>query len=195
MDKQEIISFFDRVASEWDSHLVVDERKIDCILAAVGELHGRTALDVACGTGVLFPYYLQRGAAQVIGVDISPEMARIAADKQQDPRVKVLCDDIETVPVLQQCDCCVVYNAFPHFAKPERLAAALAEWTKPDGRVVIAHSMSLKDLQRHHAGQAKRVSRKMLSVGEMQALLSPWFVVDTMVSDEEKYIVAGTRRK
>ena len=194
MDKHEIISFFDRLASEWDSHLVVDERKIDCILAAAGELHGRTVLDVACGTGVLFPCYLQRGVAQVIGVDISPEMVRIAAGKQQDLRVKVLCDDIETVTILQQCDCCVVYNAFPHFMRPERLAAALAGWTKTGGRVVIAHSMGLEELQRHHAGQAKRVSRKMLSVEEMRELLSPWFAVDTMVSDEEKYIVAGTRR-
>lgn len=32
-------------------------------------------LDVACGTGVLFPDYLARGAS-VTGIDISPEMAR-----------------------------------------------------------------------------------------------------------------------
>ena len=35
-------------------------------------------LDVACGTGVLFPDYLKRKVASVTGVDISQKMAKIA---------------------------------------------------------------------------------------------------------------------
>jgi len=195
VDKHEIIAFFDGAAPEWDSHLIVDEKKIACILDAAGDLHGRTVLDAACGTGVLFPYYQQRGAARVIGVDISSEMTRIAAEKGWDSSVEILCGDMETMQVVRPCDCGVIYNAFPHFMEPEKLAAALWRWIKPDGRLVVAHSMSLEELQRHHAVRAKQVSRTMLTTQEMNDLLSPWFVVDTMISDEEKYIVAGVRRE
>ena len=63
-------------------------------------------LDVACGTGVLFPDYLARDVHSVTGVDIAPEMARRAAEKFPDARVTVRCGDIETVPLPQPFDCC-----------------------------------------------------------------------------------------
>ena len=62
--------------------------------AEVGE--GMDILDVACGTGVMFDYYLQRGVASVTGIDIAPEMAKIAAQKYADEnKVQVLCGDVE----------------------------------------------------------------------------------------------------
>jgi demethylmenaquinone methyltransferase/2-methoxy-6-polyprenyl-1,4-benzoquinol methylase len=193
MDKHTLISFFDRAASEWDARMVTDERKIEYILDRAGVCTGSMVLDVACGTGVLFPYYLRRNPARVIAVDISPEMARIAAQKAEGTVIEVLCGDIETLSPETLCDCCVVYNAFPHFEDPSRLIARLARWVRPGGRITVAHSMSLDALHRHHAGRAEHVSRPMLSPQELTRLLSPWFAVDTAVSDEEKYVVSGVR--
>lgn len=193
MDKHTLISFFDRAASEWDARMVTDERKIEYILDRAGVCTGSMVLDVACGTGVLFPYYLRRNPARVIAVDISPEMARIAAQKAEGSVIEVLCGDIETLSPETLCDCCVVYNAFPHFEDPSRLIARLARWIRPGGRITVAHSMSLDALHRHHAGRAEHVSRPMLSPQELTKLLSPWFAVDTAVSDEEKYVVSGVR--
>ena len=146
-----------------------------------------------CGTGVLFPYYLNRNVARVIGVDISPEMAKIAASKLHDPRIEVLCGDMETIPVRMQCDCCVIYNAFPHFEEPERLINRLARWVKPGGRLTVAHSMGLGALRRHHAGRAEHVSREMLKPEKLAEFFAPWFRVDSMVSDEARYLVSGER--
>lgn len=193
MNKNEIISFFDCAAPQWDAEMVIDDGKIGYILDAAGVRANSTVLDVACGTGVLFPYYLQRNVARVIGVDISPEMSHIAISKIHDPRVEVICGDVETIPIYMQCDCCVVYNAFPHFEEPRRLVERLAQWVRPGGRITVAHGMSLEALHRHHAGQAEHVSREMLSADELSALLSPWFRVDTTVSDDEKYVVAGEK--
>ena len=193
MDKHTLISFFDRAASEWDARMVTDERKIEYILDRAGVCTGSMVLDVACGTGVLFPYYLRRNPARVIAVDISPEMARIAAQKAEGTVIEVLCGDIETLSPETLCDCCVVYNAFPHFEDPSRLIARLARWVRPGGRITVAHSMSLDALHRHHAGRAEHVSRPMLSSQDLTKLLSPWFAVDTAVSDEEKYVVSGVR--
>ena len=81
MEKQDIIEFFDRCAPTWDAEMIKSDVKIGKILdnAEVGA--GMDILDVACGTGVMFPYYLERNVASVTGIDISPEMAKIATQK------------------------------------------------------------------------------------------------------------------
>ncbi len=194
MNKKEVAAYFDRLAPDWDEHMVTDDGKIGFILDAAGVCEHVSVLDVACGTGVLFPYYLERGVIRVIGVDLSTEMTRIAAAKLHDSRVEVICGDIETLPVHRQCDCCVVYNAFPHFENPKRLVGCLARWTKPNGRLVVAHGMGLDALRRHHAGRADDVSREMLPPGELAELFAPWFQVEVAMASEEKYVVSGRRR-
>lgn len=81
IDKQDVIRFFDRCAPSWDSELIRDDEIIKKILDNGGVKEGADVLDVACGTGVLFPDYLSRGVGSVTGIDISPEMAKIAAGK------------------------------------------------------------------------------------------------------------------
>jgi toxoflavin synthase len=49
----------------------------------VGELTGKRVLDLACGFGFYTRRLRQRGATQVIGVDISPEMIRLARQQEQ----------------------------------------------------------------------------------------------------------------
>jgi toxoflavin synthase len=49
----------------------------------VGALDGKRVLDLACGFGFYTRLLKQRGAAQVIGVDISPEMIRLAHQQEQ----------------------------------------------------------------------------------------------------------------
>lgn len=191
--KEKVAAFFDHMAPGWDVRQITDDAKINLILDIAGVKAHSVVLDVACGTGVLFPYFLARNAGHVIGVDISPQMALIASQKHRDPRLEVICGDIETVPVHRLCDCCVIYNAFPHFEDPQRLIARLLQWLRPDARLTIAHSMSLEALHKHHAGRARHVSREMLSPDEMAEILAPWFTVDTKISDHEKYIVSGAR--
>lgn len=190
--KRDVIAFFDRLAPGWEKDLVVDEAKINAILDAAGVRAGTRVLDVACGTGVLFPFYRQRQAAEVLAVDISPEMAKIAAGNAWPP-IRVLCHDIETLSPTGSYDCCVVYNAFPHFPDPAALVGHLARWLVPGGRLTVAHSMGIGQLNRHHAGSAAQVSMAMLPAADLAELFSQWFAVDTVVSDEEKYIVSGRR--
>ena len=120
IDKRDVIAFFDRCAPDWDAGMVRNEAVIARILDNAGVCEGCTVLDVACGTGVLFPDYLARGAV-VTGIDISPEMARIAAEKfAGEPRVQVLCGDVEETAFPETFDVVMVYNAFPHFPDPAR---------------------------------------------------------------------------
>ena len=151
IDKREVIAFFDRCAPAWDAGMVRHEPVIEAILDNAGVGSGMRVLDVACGTGVLFPDYLARGAS-VTGIDISPEMARIAAEKfAGEPRVQVLCGDVEEAVFSQPFDVVMVYNAFPHFPDPARLIARLGRLVKPGGRLSVAHGMSRAAIDSHHS--------------------------------------------
>ncbi len=192
MEKKVIADFFDKCAPWWDADMIRHEDIISTILTCGGVRAGVDVLDVACGTGVLFPDYLSRGVASVTGIDISPEMAKIAAGKF--PEVKVICGDVEETAFDRQFDCVMVYNAFPHFADPARLVAVLAGLTKPGGRLSVAHSMSREALTAHHSGRASNVSIDLLHEQELASLFGRWFDVDVVISTDRMYQVSGVRR-
>ena len=78
LQPEKVKDFFDRLASTWDSTREPNYPVIERILDAAGITAGVTVLDAACGTGVLFPSCLRRGVRHLTGVDLSPEMIRIA---------------------------------------------------------------------------------------------------------------------
>ena len=190
MEKKTIAEFFDKCAPWWDADMIRNEPVIATILDNGGIREGAQVLDVACGTGVLFPDYLARGAA-VTGIDISPEMVKIAQSKF--PQVEVLLGDVEETAFDRQFDAVMVYNAFPHFPDPAALIRTLAKLVKPGGKLSIAHGMSRAALQSHHSGRASQVSIDLIHEEELKALMEPWFEVDTVISTNEMYQVAGTR--
>lgn len=192
MDKDAVIDFFNHCAVTWDEEMIRNEDVIRTILDNGGIRAGIDVLDVACGTGVLFPDYFSRGVASLTGIDISPEMAKRAQEKF--PDAAVICDDVETHPFARRFDAVMVYNAFPHFPDPQKLIGVLAGLTKQGGRLSVAHGMSRAKIGEHHAGAASKVSIGLLDEQELSALFSPWFDVDVMISDDKMYQVAGTRR-
>ncbi len=192
MEKKDVIAFFDKCAPWWDADIIRNEPVIAKILDNAAVRPGIRVLDVACGTGVLFPDYLGRGVTELTAIDIAPEMAKIAQSKF--PQVKVLCGDVENTEFAEKFDLIMVYNAFPHFPEPARLVEKLAGLVKPGGRLSIAHGMSRHALQHHHADRASRVSIDLLEENALAALLAPWFTVDTVVSDDTMYQVCGVRK-
>ncbi len=193
MEQQEVIRYFDRCAPFWDEDMVRNEPVISAILDNAGVRVGLDVLDVACGTGVLFPDYLKRGVASLTAIDISPEMVRLA--RQKFPQVKILCGDAERTDFGRCFDAVMIYNAFPHFPEPSRLIERLAQWVKPGGRLSIAHGMSREKLVQHHAGSASSVSIDLPEEHELAKLFAPWFDVDVIVSNNEMYQVCGKKRK
>ncbi len=190
MNKQKIADFFDRCASWWDEDMIRNEEVITTILDNAGVKEGVHVLDVACGTGVLFPDYLSRGVASVTGIDISPEMVKIAREKF--PQVEVLCGDVENTDFPQKFDVIMVYNAFPHFPEPQKLIDCLCALLKEGGRLSIAHGMSRAALQEHHK-RASEVSIELLHEEELAALMSRHLSVDVVISDDRMYQVCGRR--
>ena len=192
MEKKDIIQFFDKCAPWWDEDMIRNEDLITMILNNGGIREGIHVLDVACGTGVLFPDYLKRNVASVTGIDISPEMAKIAQEKF--PEVDVICGDVETTEFNKQFDAIMVYNAFPHFPDPAQLIKVLAGLVKIGGKLSVAHGMSRAQLTSHHAGRASKVSIDLLHEKDLAALMEPYFDVDVIISNDRMYQVCGVRR-
>ncbi len=193
MNKADIIQFFDKLAPTWDAEMIRDDAVINKILDCGGVTGGSRVLDVACGTGVLFPDYLRRNVQSVTGVDISPEMAKIARGKISDSRIKVICGDAQELDFCEIFDCIMIYNAFPHFPEPEALFSHLAGFLAPGGRITVSHGMSRARIDAHHSGSARAVSMGLMHEDELAEMMRRWFTVDRKISDEEKYIVSGVR--
>ena len=195
MEKKDIIEFFDRCAPTWDTETIKSDEKIEKILdnAEVGP--GMDILDVACGTGVMFDYYLKRNVASVTGIDISPEMAKIATEKYaENEKVQVICGDVEAYPFGRKFDRIVVYNAFPHFPYPKRLIKILARLLKEDGRLTVAHGMSREVIDNHHKGSASKVSNGLMAAESLKRIFDAHFDVEVVVSNRHMYQVSGVKR-
>ncbi len=195
MIKEEIIDFFDKCAPTWDANTIKNDDVIETILRNGGVKTGSDVLDVACGTGVLFPFYLKFDVNSVLGVDFSPLMIENANKKVHDKRIEVLCADIESVHLRRSFDCCMVYNAFPHFSDPANLIKVLAGNLKVGGILSIAHGMSREKINGHHEGSANKVSLGLMSNDELVTLFRPYFDISCAVSNGDMYQVCGIKKK
>lgn len=191
MNKRDIAAFFDSRASTWDDNTVRNEQVIAAILDNCHITAGTRVLDVACGTGVLFGDYLSRGAV-VTGVDISPRMVSIAAEKF--PNVRVICADVDEGGIDGTFDCVMVYNAFPHFPDPISTIESLSRMCRPGGRLSIAHGISREAVIAHHRGAAAGVSLGLMEENDLAALLESRFTVETVISDQRMYQVTGVKK-
>ncbi|MDD3261448.1 MAG: class I SAM-dependent methyltransferase [Oscillospiraceae bacterium] len=196
MDKQTVIQFFNKMAPQWDTHTIHNDSVIGKILDHAGIITGTRVLDIGCGTGVLFPDYLARGVKSVTGVDISPAMVAAAKAKFSDPRITLLLADAETLHFPGAFDCCVIYNALPHFPDPKRLIEHLSLQLKPGGRLTVAHGASRDAINhRHRAINAELISHELPPAQGLAKLFAPAITVDTVISNEKTYIVSGTTAK
>ena len=187
----DVIEFFDRLAPGWDADMIRNEETITRILDNAQVSARQSVLDVACGTGVLIPDYLARGASSVTAIDISPKMAEIAREKYAQPEVTVLCGDVETTDFGRRFDRIVVYNAFPHFPDPQRLVEHLAGLLEEGGVLTIAHGRSRAEIDAHHHGSAKHVSNGLMPADELARIFGEFLEVTAVVEDDRMYQVAG----
>lgn len=195
MGNSEIVDFFNRLASSWDAEMIKDDEIIGMIMDHAEVHEGTEVLDVATGTGVLIPYYTERGVKHVTAIDIAEKMTDIASDKYGDMvdegRLDIICDDVLEHKFMGRYDVIMVYNAFPHFSDYERLLCTLAGLLKKGGRLSIAHGMSRDDIEQHHTGCPKNVAFGLPKADELTDMMGRYLKVTCVISDERMYQVVG----
>ena len=92
---------YDQIGGTYEEHsrtATMKRAERYSVLRMVGDLEGQHALDCACGSGFYARLLKQHGAAQVIGVDVSPEMIRVAEQQEEADPLGItykMCDVLE----------------------------------------------------------------------------------------------------
>lgn len=194
MDKKKIREFFNEWASKWDAGMVKDDEIMNIILDNAEVSKGKDVLDVACGTGVMIDYYLDREVGSVTGVDLSDKMCEIASEKfKNNKNVRIICEDVEEYKGDKKYDAIIVYNSFPHFPDSEHLISHLSSLLKKGGILTIAHGMSRDRLVSHHSNVSCEIKRDLPEANELSKIFSNYLEVTTIISNDKMYQVAGRK--
>ncbi|MBS0203801.1 MAG: class I SAM-dependent methyltransferase [Planctomycetes bacterium] len=119
---------------------------IEChtLMELIGDLSGMSAMDVACGEGFYTRLIRQRGAARVVGVDLSQGMIELA--RQQEARhqlgVDYLVGDARELSGAEPCDLVSAAYLLNYAGNRQELQAmcdGIANCLKPGGRFITVN--------------------------------------------------------
>lgn len=110
-------------------------------LRLMGDIAGREVLDLGCGQGYYSRQFKERGAARVVGIDISDAMIRLAraSEEQQPLGIEYLHGDIadmETVGSFDLATAAQVLHYAPSQEHLGRMCRRIHANLKPGGRFV-----------------------------------------------------------
>ncbi|MEU2179769.1 class I SAM-dependent methyltransferase [Streptomyces thermolilacinus] len=116
---------------------------VPSFLALVGDVRGKSVLDLASGTGFYSRELRRRGAAEVLGIDISAEMVAVARRlEERDPLgVRYEVGDVAELPPLEQrFDIALavqLLNYAPDIAAMERMCRTIHRSLEPGGALFL----------------------------------------------------------
>jgi len=137
---------YEQIADTYDTSFRISAYRTDVeqhsTLQIVGDVQGLQVLDVACGTGHYSRIMRKLGAARVVGVDLSPDMVRVARQtEEQEPlgNIEYHAQDAGDMETLGQFDLAVAVYLFHYATSLEHLQGmchSVARNLRPGGRFV-----------------------------------------------------------
>lgn len=135
---------FDDIAGQYrDSKLLPFRHAIEryTVFKLLGDLRGKTVLDLACGEGIYARQFKRAGASSVTGVDVSPEMIALAeAEERADPiGCRFVCQDAALYEPEAPVDIVTAIYLFNYARTADELASfcrACFRALRPGGRLV-----------------------------------------------------------
>lgn len=91
--------------------------EIPALLSMMPDLTGKCVLDLGCGFGEHCKMFVERGAAKVVGVDISRKMLEIAQQENSDPKITYLNMAMEDIGQLKESFDIVISSLAFHYAE------------------------------------------------------------------------------
>lgn len=183
--------FFDEKAAGWRE---IPRKKIDRLLSPLPVAAGDRVLDIGCGTGVLEPALLARGAA-VDAIDLSPQMIARARQKEENRGANFAVADFYTFAARGGYDHALVFDAYPHFLDKPRFADRAAALLKEGGTLWIFFDAGRAEINGRHTAQNDLLSRPLRSAPREAEVFFPRFRVISMTDTAENYCIGLKKEK
>ena len=144
-------------------------------LLAQANLHGKTVLDIGCGTGRNWPKILAAHPALLTGCDVSAEMLRHLQQKHPDAKTLLLPRNSHALPEVNEASVGAIVSTLAAAHIPD-LRGALVEWNRvleDEGEVLITdyHPAALArgaDRTFRCQGQTIRIKNHVHPLSEMK---------------------------
>lgn len=148
--RDQIAGYFDRKASSFDAIYSGQKgllpqlwdrltrqnihHRLEFTMRALSPVTGKRVLDVGCGSGRYCIELAARGAAQVVGVDLSPQMLELAERLAKERRVHEQCrflqKDIIDYEAEEPFDAVIAMGFFDYVQQPEQVLVHLRSLTR-----------------------------------------------------------------
>lgn len=182
--RSQLLTYFDRTAVEAWSRLTTEDAKVSGIRATVRagrnemrrtlldwlplDLAGRRVLDAGCGTGATAFELAARGA-DVVAVDIAPNLVQLAAERVPDELTGSIDFQVGDMldPALGRFDAVIAMDSLIHYQPADcvRVLAALGE--RVDGQILFTFAPRTALLSVMHA------AGKLFPRGDRSPMIEP----------------------
>jgi len=183
------ISFFDRLAPQWDHMEQSPEetlRQVEEHATRLGLESGQDVLEIGCGTGQLTGWLCERvRPGRVLCIDFSSEMIARARAKGLDAEFRVA--DVCQIDLGENAfDVAFCFHAFPHFSNQHAALERIARALKPGGRLIVMHLNSRQGVNAFHDQVGGEVAGDHLpSDAEWKALFAATGFKQRSLTDRE----------
>lgn len=116
-------------------HGIMDKIVWGC-LPEGDSLRAARILDIGCGYGRWVPRLIEKGAAEIVGVEPSHKMREVI-EKQKFSRFRLLATSIENAPLEGFFDAALALMSLDHVVDLPRTANLISSHLKPGGRLII----------------------------------------------------------
>ena len=125
-----------------DNHNVLVEQP--AMAKLLPDLQGKTVLDLGCGCGWNCKDFISRGAAHVVGIDISENMLNVARVESADPHIEYHRMDMTEISALtEQVDMVYSSLAFHYIENFPQLLADITRLLVPGGMLLFSQEHPL----------------------------------------------------
>jgi len=94
-------------------------------LKHIGDVQGKSVLDLGCGSGRYSVEFAKRGAKRVVGIDLAESMIRLAEAIAGEQKVNDVCEfhagDFFAYPLEKEFDSCIALGVFDYMEEPMQL--------------------------------------------------------------------------
>ncbi|MBW1801568.1 MAG: class I SAM-dependent methyltransferase [Deltaproteobacteria bacterium] len=120
------------------------------LMGLIGDLSGKSVVDLACGEGFYTRLVRQQGAARVVGVDFSKRMIELAREQEAEQRlgIEYVIGDVRQLELEREYDLVVAAYLLNYARDRDELGAmcdAIARCLRPKGRFVTVNSSPALD--------------------------------------------------